>query len=76
MSTLDWSQCPSVEVRILARTPDCGEIAPRRVHPFHDPDPRTERPLPVRMLFRWRLRGFRYQEQRSQIDIRDSVISS
>jgi len=42
-------------VRILARAPDCGEIVPGRVHPFHDPDPRTERPLPVRMLL---LRSF------------------
>src|SRR5215469_7582288 len=33
-------------VRILARSPDCGEIAPGRVYPFNDPDPRTERPLP------------------------------
>src|ERR1700676_49060 len=37
----------SNRVRILARSPDCGEIAPGRIHPFHDPDPRTERPLPV-----------------------------
>src|SRR5215469_8019610 len=42
-------------VRILARSPDCGEIAPGRVHSFHDRDPRTERPLPVRMLL---LRSF------------------
>src|SRR6267154_397314 len=41
--------------RILARSPDCGEITPRRVQPFHDPDPRTERPPPVRMLL---LRSF------------------
>jgi hypothetical protein len=42
-------------VRILARSPHCREIGPGRVHPFHDPDPRTERPLPVRMLL---LRSF------------------
>src|SRR5690242_9346482 len=39
----------SNEVRILARSPDCREIVPGRVHPFHDPDPRTESPLPVGM---------------------------
>src|SRR5580698_3303032 len=37
-------------VRILARSPDCGEVVPGRLHPFYDSDPRTERPLPVRML--------------------------
>src|ERR1700722_2916893 len=37
-------------VRIFARPPDCWQVAPGRLHSLHDPDPRTKRAFPVRML--------------------------
>src|SRR5216683_3610244 len=45
----------SNRVRIFARSPDYGKIVPGRIHSFHDPDPRTERAFPVRVLL---LRSF------------------
>src|SRR6185437_8001921 len=42
-------------VGILARPPDSGQVAPGRLHSLHDPDPRTKRAFPVRMLL---LRSF------------------
>src|SRR3984957_17740514 len=56
----------SNRVRIFARPPDCGEVAPGRLHPLHDPDPRTERAFPVRMLL---LRSF-YQMFAENLHIR------
>jgi len=56
-------------VRILARSPDRTEIVPGRVHPFNDPDPRSERAFPVRMLL---LRSF-YQMLAD--DLHDQILA-
>jgi|SRR5580704_812807 hypothetical protein len=45
----------SDRVRIFARPPDRRQVAPGRFHSLHDPDPRTKRAFPVRMLL---LRSF------------------
>src|ERR1700722_2069169 len=45
----------SNRVRIFARPPDCGGVAPGRLHSLHDPDPRTKRAFQVRMFL---LRSF------------------
>src|SRR5216683_3130140 len=45
----------SNRVRIFGASPECRKIFSRPVPPFQDPDPRTERAFPVRVLL---LRSF------------------